>query len=394
MTWRESVTKDEEQAVEEFRRLTIKNCTSKMLEDETLFYRFMKARDFNMKNAQEMLEKHIAWRKEFHIDTMVTDYKPPAFLLKYGTISLIGFDKEGSIVRYIDVGRTDTLGVFKSCKIVELLKYSLWIFEKDLAELQKQSKKTEKPVNKVVYIYNFDEFSFANATNKKGLEYLVYHSRTFQDNYPEMVKCFAVINANSFFSMFFAVLKPWVAPVVLEKIRVFGSDGYQEFLRQFIDPDVLPVFLGGNRTDPDGNPACCSFIQYGKKVPEELYMQKNKRTLASVHGVKTLNVSRFSKSDIRYEVDKSGSFLEWEFETKNRDIGFGLYFKESEGSKTIELIPKQRMDTDYEPEVGMYKCEKPGTYIIVFDNSYSWIHSKDIFYKVKILGPQNDCDDY
>lgn len=27
-----------------------------------------------------------------------------------------------------------------------------------------------------------------------------------------------------------------------------------------IDADVLPAFLGGNRTDPDGNPNCETFV--------------------------------------------------------------------------------------------------------------------------------------
>ncbi|GBN23426.1 hypothetical protein AVEN_47379-1, partial [Araneus ventricosus] len=33
-------------------------------------------------------------------------------------------------------------------------------------------------------------------------------------------------------------------------------DGWREELLKWIDADVLPAFLGGNKTDPDGNPEC------------------------------------------------------------------------------------------------------------------------------------------
>ncbi|KAG8180405.1 hypothetical protein JTE90_022754 [Oedothorax gibbosus] len=75
MTWTDTITKNEKETIETLKRLTIKDCTPKMLEDETLFYRFLKARDFNLKDAEEMLRNHINWRKEYQIDTIIKDYK-------------------------------------------------------------------------------------------------------------------------------------------------------------------------------------------------------------------------------------------------------------------------------------------------------------------------------
>ncbi|GBN01712.1 hypothetical protein AVEN_36009-1 [Araneus ventricosus] len=67
----------EKEAMEELKRRTVSDVTPKMLEDELLFYRFCKARDFNVSQAESMLRKHIAWRKEFQIDTILSSYKPP-----------------------------------------------------------------------------------------------------------------------------------------------------------------------------------------------------------------------------------------------------------------------------------------------------------------------------
>ncbi|GBM52239.1 hypothetical protein AVEN_31056-1 [Araneus ventricosus] len=57
----------------------------------------------------------------------------------------------------------------------------------------------------------------------------------------------------------FSVVKHVLASALLQKIRFYGAEGYQEDLLQKIDADDLPAFLGGNRTDPDDNPLCPSF---------------------------------------------------------------------------------------------------------------------------------------
>ncbi|GFX13412.1 SEC14-like protein 2 [Trichonephila clavipes] len=61
----------------QLKRRTINDITEKMREDETMFYRFLKARQFNVKNAESMLRKNIAFRKEYQVDTILTDYKIP-----------------------------------------------------------------------------------------------------------------------------------------------------------------------------------------------------------------------------------------------------------------------------------------------------------------------------
>ncbi|GBM13845.1 hypothetical protein AVEN_150415-1, partial [Araneus ventricosus] len=38
----------------------------------------------------------------------------------------------------------------------------------------------------------------------------------------------------------------------------------KEVLLEVIDGDELPAFLGGNKTDPDGNPQCNSFVSNHK----------------------------------------------------------------------------------------------------------------------------------
>lgn len=64
--------------------------------------------------------------------------------------------------------------------------------------------------------------------------------------------------------MLFAMIKPLLSPITLEKIRIFGSDKneWQNSLLAEIDADQLPAHYGGTMIDPDGNPMCLSKVGF------------------------------------------------------------------------------------------------------------------------------------
>lgn len=67
-----------------------------------------------------------------------------------------------------------------------------------------------------------------------------------------------------------------------------------------------------------------------------------------------------SKTQLVLEVSEPDSHIEWEFETKCRDIGFSLLYKKNSFGPSTELIPKQRIETVMSAETGMFKCEELG----------------------------------
>ncbi|GFW03831.1 SEC14-like protein 2 [Trichonephila clavipes] len=110
-------------------------------------------------------------------------------------------------------------------------------------------------------------------------------------------------------------------------------------------------------------------------------MTKSTRRVKNQPGTKKITVSRKSKVLLELDVKEAGSTIEWGFETECRDIGFGFLYKDSDNNKdpTVELIPKQRIDTHFSSEMGMFLCEKPGKsfcFTIAFDlNTLSNLHS-------------------
>ncbi|GFS67829.1 SEC14-like protein 2 [Nephila pilipes] len=377
------ITIEEQAVIDQLKERTINDVTPKMLEDKTLFYRFAKARDFNIEDAESMLRKHITWRKEMKMDTFLTEYIPPEVLQKYFPSCLLCYDKEGCIVRYQDFGRTDVKYLWNSAKKIDVYKTGVQIIQGDVEHSRQLCKKQGKFSMKSVYLYNFEGLSFSNATDKKSIETLMQFFKTYLDNYPETLKCVMIINAPMCFSLMYSLVKPVLPPIVIQKIRVYSTSGWKEPLLELIDAEELPAFLGGNRTDPDGDPMCKTFVKHGRPIPECYFLCNIKKTLASAPNAEKLNVARSSKEEVCLEIEK-GSFIDLEFETKNRDIGFTVSYRENNLEDPVELIPYERTDTCYGPEKCSLKCKKSGIYTILFDNSFSWMHPKEVYYRIKI----------
>ena len=65
-----------------------------------------------------------------------------------------------------------------------------------------------------------------------------------QRHYPESMYKTFIINAPWLLSTAFEIVKPWLDPLTLTKIHILG-EGYMETLREHIELDQLPRYLGG-----------------------------------------------------------------------------------------------------------------------------------------------------
>ncbi|XP_054714856.1 SEC14-like protein 2 isoform X2 [Uloborus diversus] len=375
-------TNEENESVEELRRRLKDDVRTEMYDDKMMFYRFLKARDFNIDNAEIMLRNHLNWRTENGIDTILKDHKPSEVFQKFLPISFIGYDKEGCIVRYLSVGKADVKGLCLSMKYADFARDFNHLMETDMALLEKQSKALGRRVDKCIYIHDYEGITFGQVSNRRAIQDLIRYFISYQNNYPERLKAVFAINASMYFQFAFSIIKPCLAGTVVEKVHVFGTDGWKEELLNRIDAEQLPAFLGGKRTDPDGNPNCKTFIHQGGIIPESYYIHKSKRSLANAPGTKKVVLSRAAFHEENILVQEPGSLIEWEFETKIRDIGFGLFLHDyvSGEEKVKEIVPLQRIDTEEYAEAD----------VMVFDNTYSWMRSKEIFFKINVIRPNDE----
>ncbi|GFY55490.1 SEC14-like protein 4 [Trichonephila inaurata madagascariensis] len=112
--------------------------------------------------------QHLQWRKDFSLDTILTDYTPPEGLSKFFPGGLIGVDKDQCPVKYFAFGSLDPKGIRKAAKFSDIVKHVIQITEREALFLKKQSLKVGKELPGSVYIVDFKDLPFSTATDKKG----------------------------------------------------------------------------------------------------------------------------------------------------------------------------------------------------------------------------------
>lgn len=125
-------------------------------------------------------------------------------------------------------------------------------------------------------------------------------------------------------------------------------------------------------------------------------------------------VGRGETVTIRVPTHENGSCLFWEFATESYDVGFGVYFEwakpvtesestdsnanspnpeptvisenernlEVQNSDQNEVLPVLRRNSHEEVIVGSHMYPGQGVYLLKFDNSYSLLRSKTLYYRV------------
>ncbi|GBN52963.1 SEC14-like protein 2 [Araneus ventricosus] len=199
------LTGKQELAISELRGRLKNAVPPEMYDDTLIFYKFLKARNFNINQAESMLRKHLEFRKIMQIDSILTDYKAPEVCEKYLSQNFLGYDKEGSPVYMSAIGNTDSRGVFRSANKVDVLKCCLQVIETGLYQAKLQTLKLGKPVTQCVYIYDMDKMTLARATDRYSIEHFLIAVNIFQDNYPELLKAVYVINGEYCEFYFFSV---------------------------------------------------------------------------------------------------------------------------------------------------------------------------------------------
>ncbi|KAF8774712.1 SEC14-like protein 4 isoform X2 [Argiope bruennichi] len=373
--------------LKEFRRV-LKDILQPHHDDEFLL-RWLRARDFDIIKSEKMIRESFKFRKKIGADTILTEaYQLPEVFQKYPVTYSLGLDSENSAVRLFMPGICDYKGYVSSLKMMDLMKLLVYFLEYDLNLLQQRKEKIGNVDTKSTFILDFTEFELKKFYDKSVINAGIQLITMYQDNYPETLKAAYLVNVPSYFNWIFNIFKPFLNAVTLSKIKVYKTDEWQDEVKKTLDPAVLPAFLGGTKTDPDGNPKCLTMINWDSKIDPSFYLKQNMlQGTEEDESMKTTTVQQRSVFQLPVEVKKPGALLKWVFKTKDYNIRFGLFYKKDEKSKQEEILPVDNVDCQVIPEENEFICEKTGIYILHWDNSYSWMTAKQLLYKAEVEDP-------
>lgn len=382
------LSKVQEQRLNQFRE-NLKDVL-KPEHDDAFLLRWLRARRFDLSKSEKMLRDHFEFRIKYDCDNIQTSWKPPEVLDKYMIGGLFGEDRDGHPVWYDPYGCLDTKGIFYSCTRQDFVKYKVLACETIQEVLREQSKKMGHRIETINVVFDLEHASWSHLWRPFTDRYS--HVLTaYEANYPETLRRGIIINAPKMFTLGFQLIKPFLSEETKQKVMILGSN-YKDKLQEFIHPDQLPVHYGGKALDEYGDAKCRSKICFGGKIPSSYYL--NQETNNKYDNMSSCVVPHGKYEEFLYDVTEPGSCLKWDFRTKSDNVTFGIFLEENGSEPPKDVVPLVKCESHIVPETGEVICEKIGRYIIRFDNTYSWIKSKTVFYSVVIIPPSNgDCPD-
>ncbi|XP_075552259.1 SEC14-like protein 2 isoform X5 [Dermacentor variabilis] len=230
-------------------------------------------------------------------------------------------------------------------------------------------------------VIDFDNFSLRQIYSWQAIKAITDMLRMMEDHFPECLEKCICINAPNFFPLLWKLVRPLMTHRTADKVRVYGKDGWKDVLLDIMDAEKLPAHWGGNMVGPGNDPRCRHKVNHGGRFEE--------RAAPSVFkddAVQLRSIGRRERWQLPVTATEAGVRISWRFQTSSGDLGFGV---RTEAGDT--LVPTRRVAScSEEPQEGCWQCDTPGTYILEFDNSYSWLNGKTLAYIVKTHAVDED----
>lgn len=376
---------------------------------DAVLLKWLRGRNFHLKKAERSFRQIDFHKKIFDVENIVENYVKPKVLQKYERTWFLGFSKDGHPVRYAYL-HFDLSGFVQSVQAFDINSYLINIAESDLKAMRDHNLEAGLNHDATIYIFNMEGYSFQDLSNKAMLETVLEYFRLFQEYYPEFWSYIFFINVPSIFEKIMLLFKPILKQTFLEKVKITSKDSSKELLRQYIDDDVLPEFLGGNRVDSKGDPYFSEHINPYSKIPEEYYLKNCTDFITETDpGVKVATIRARSCFNVSYVLKTSDNRIRLEFRTESGGLNFGICYRElgpnpdnpvipkideyidanDENSDILVAASKLRVQCHLAPCSATFKAIKAGIYILNFDNTSSWFGSRKLFYRISVISPES-----
>ncbi|CDY50441.1 BnaC06g24230D [Brassica napus] len=218
---------------------------------DVVLLKFLRARDFKVKDSLTMLKNTIKWRRDFKIDELV-DEDLVDDLDK--VVFMHGHDREGHPVCYNVYGEFQNKELYnKTFSDEEKRKHFL---RTRIQFLERSIRKLDFSSGGVSTIFQINDMKNSPGLGKKELRSATKQAvQLLQDNYPEFVFKQAFINVPWWYLLFYTVIGPFMTPRSKSKLVFAGPSRSAETLFKYISPEQVPVQYGGLSVDPcDCNP--------------------------------------------------------------------------------------------------------------------------------------------
>ncbi|KAI3772988.1 hypothetical protein L6452_04184 [Arctium lappa] len=310
--------------------------------------KFLKAKDYNVQNALEMLGNTIMWREDFNVDKVFDEMFGPD-LDDIGYIE--GTDKTGHPLCYQIYDACKEREIIRRLRSNDFLRWRIKLMEGCVRKID------FKPdgADSIIQIIDVKDVSrpFLNEIFQGSKKYF----SILQDNYPGIIYRFVIVNVPMWFFAFYTLNMRLMTRKY--KVMYVKPSAITETLLKFIDPEHLLAQYGGLGMK-DGE------FSLAEKATEE-------------------KLKAYATEHLEIATPEVGMTVYWDVTVTGSDVSYKEEFvPDDEGSYNVLVqTGKQigRMNSN-----SFHVCE-PGKILITFVNNTSKL--RRIFYRYKLKPTQS-----
>jgi hypothetical protein len=224
----EPCTPEDEQAKVDELRAAIGPLTGRLdiFADDACLKRYLRARSWNLKKSEKMLKDTLAWRETYKPeDIRWTDVAGES---ETGKLYRANFkDKDGHTVLVMHPGRQNTNNAEMQ------MKQLVYFLENAVLNL---------PVGQeqMIWLIDFKGWSIKKSSPLSVARETVH---IFQNHYPERLNLFILYNPPRVFETFFSLVKPFLDPNTVKKIRFIHPKNSEstKILSDLFEEDIVKI---------------------------------------------------------------------------------------------------------------------------------------------------------
>ncbi|RDX65369.1 Patellin-3, partial [Mucuna pruriens] len=337
---------------------------------DVILLKFLRARDFKVKEAFSMIKNTVRWRKEFGIDGLVledlgSDWDKVVFNH--------GYDKQGHTVCYNVFGEFENKELYNKTfsdeeKRNKFIRWRIQVLEKSVRSLDfsPTAISTIVQVNDLKNSPGLGKRELRQATNQ-ALQLL-------QDNYPELVAKQIFINVPWWYLAFSRMISPFFTQRTKSKFVFAGPSKSTETLFNSSEVKVLlnDMMDGWDRyIAPELVP-----VQYGGVSRE------GEQEFTTADPVTEVTIKPSTKHAVEFPVSEK-NHLVWEIRVVGWDVNYGAEFVPATEDGYTVIVQKSRKIALADETVitNGFKIGEPGKVVLTIDNQTS--KKKKLLYRSK-----------
>jgi len=290
--------------------------------DSTLL-RFLRARDFNIEKARELLSNSLIWRKKNQVDKMMSNYQAPHVIKDYFPGGWHHTDKDGHPLYLLRLGQMDVKGLVKSVGEDGLLKHTLHICEEGLNLCEEATQNLGRPISTWTMLVDLEGLNMRHLW-RPGIRTLLKVIEIVEANYPETMSFVLIIRAPRVFPILWTLVSTFIDENTRQKFLFYGGNDYQDEggLIDYMPKEFIPDFLGGE---------CTSTVLEGGLVPKSMYQpgeefDGNRQTIPFSDQSMYHSIALGPKQvhEVLLLIEDAGSVICWDFDVMKTDVSFSV----------------------------------------------------------------------